>query len=175
MFQKVMKEFSHLHSDACLKQGIDIRSSKANKIRTKALDLIRSVCIQPTESQAMAGPVRVYAVKKGRRVGLFSSYAEVTQQTHGFPGAQQRSFSSIQEAEAYLRDETAPAQIKPKQPVVVLSSPLEDAAVAQSLVPLGGGETGEFEHDAAGTSRDVFQSLCPDLNLDAMDIVSPID
>ena len=40
----------------------------------------------------------------GRQVGLFTSYEDVTRQTYGFPGAQHKSFLTIQEAEDYLRE-----------------------------------------------------------------------
>jgi ribonuclease HI len=73
----------------------------------------------------MRGQMKVYAVRRGeqimhgemfstdhhltmactgRQVGLFTSYEDVTQQTYGFPGAQHKSFLSVEEAEEYLRE-----------------------------------------------------------------------
>ena len=45
---------------------------------------------------------KVYAVKKGLKTGIFSTWEECKKQVHGFPGAQYKSFPTMQEAEAYL-------------------------------------------------------------------------
>nr|WP_296007009.1 ribonuclease H family protein [uncultured Blautia sp.] len=45
---------------------------------------------------------KVYAVKKGLRTGIFNTWEECKKQVHGFPGAQYKSFLTLQEAEAYL-------------------------------------------------------------------------
>lgn len=116
IFQQVMKDFCALHADACLREGIDLRSPKANKIRTKALDLIRSRGIQIVTSP--------------------SSQAQGT-----------------------------------------TSKPPSSKAADVLASPAGRGEKGnsslqsDFEYDATGTSCDVFKTLCPELNLEEMDIV----
>lgn len=45
---------------------------------------------------------KVYAVKKGLKTGIFSTWEECKKQVHSFPGAQYKSFPTMQEAEAYL-------------------------------------------------------------------------
>lgn len=45
---------------------------------------------------------KVYAVKKGLKTGIFRTWEECKKQVHGFPGAQYKSFPTMQEAEAYL-------------------------------------------------------------------------
>lgn len=47
---------------------------------------------------------KVYAVKKGLKTGIFSTWEECKKQVHGFPGAQYKSFPTMQEAEAYLEN-----------------------------------------------------------------------
>lgn len=46
---------------------------------------------------------KVYAVKKGRKTGIFPTWEQCSAQVHGFPGAQYKSFASREEAEAYLK------------------------------------------------------------------------
>ncbi len=46
---------------------------------------------------------KVYAVKKGRETGIFSTWEECKQKVHGFPGAQYKSFSTLKEAQDYLQ------------------------------------------------------------------------
>ena len=45
---------------------------------------------------------KVYAVKRGRTTGLFTSWDECRAQVDGFPGAVYKGFSSPQEAQAWL-------------------------------------------------------------------------
>lgn len=46
-----------------------------------------------------------YAVKKGRRAGLYTEWEECRKQVAGFPGAEFKGFYSREEAEAYLQGE----------------------------------------------------------------------
>ena len=46
---------------------------------------------------------KVYAVKKGRETGLFSTWEECKQKVHGYPGAQYKSFPTLKEAQDYLQ------------------------------------------------------------------------
>lgn len=46
---------------------------------------------------------KVYAVKKGRKTGLFDTWEECKAQVHGFPGAQYKSFTTKKEAEEYVQ------------------------------------------------------------------------
>ena len=45
---------------------------------------------------------KVYAVKKGKTTGIFLTWEECKKNVHGFPGAQYKSFPTLQEAESYL-------------------------------------------------------------------------
>ena len=50
----------------------------------------------------MAG--KFYAVKEGRSTGVFASWAECKKQVDGYSGAKYKSFTSMQDATAYLND-----------------------------------------------------------------------
>lgn len=45
---------------------------------------------------------KVYAVRKGVRPGIYSSWEECERQVKGFSGAEHRAFKSQEEAELYL-------------------------------------------------------------------------
>lgn len=45
---------------------------------------------------------KVYAVKKGKKTGIFYTWDECKKNVHGFAGAQYKSFAALNEAEAYL-------------------------------------------------------------------------
>lgn len=47
---------------------------------------------------------KYYAVKIGRKEGIFSSWDECKEQVHGYPGAVYKSFSTLEEAENFLGD-----------------------------------------------------------------------
>ncbi len=46
---------------------------------------------------------KYYAVRQGRSTGVFLSWAECQKQVNGFPGAVFKSFSTIEEAEAFVK------------------------------------------------------------------------
>lgn len=48
---------------------------------------------------------KVYAVKNGRKVGIFDNWADCEIQVKGFAGAQYKSFKTLNEAKAYLSGE----------------------------------------------------------------------
>lgn len=50
---------------------------------------------------------KIYAVKQGRKVGLFYSWSECEEQIHGFSGAQYKSFTEINDANKYLGQESS--------------------------------------------------------------------
>ncbi|MGP2526464.1 ribonuclease HI [Acidaminococcus sp. LBK-2] len=56
-----------------------------------------------------------YAVRKGRKIGLFGTWAECQEQVTGFPGARFKGFASQEEAEAWLQGDDA-AGNKPTVP-----------------------------------------------------------
>jgi Caulimovirus viroplasmin len=46
---------------------------------------------------------KVYAVRTGRKTGIFNSWNEVVGLVSGFPGAKHKSFASVKEATAWLQ------------------------------------------------------------------------
>lgn len=56
---------------------------------------------------------KIYAVRKGRKTGLFSTWAECQEQVTGFPGARFKGFTSREEAEAWLQGETGTESSSP--------------------------------------------------------------
>ena len=48
---------------------------------------------------------KYYAVKKGRTIGVFNTWKECQEQTSGFKGAIFKSFTSLDEAENFIKDE----------------------------------------------------------------------
>ena len=48
--------------------------------------------------------MKYYAVKKGRKTGIFTSWDECKEQVHGFLDAEYKSFSSEEDANNYLLD-----------------------------------------------------------------------
>ncbi len=48
---------------------------------------------------------KVYAVRRGRKTGLFMSWPECQKQVDGFPGARFKGFTDANEAVAWLREE----------------------------------------------------------------------
>ena len=65
--------------------------------------------------------IKYYAVKKGREPGIYRSWSECKKQVHRFPGAEFKSFSSLEEAQGYMGMEIKP---KPtKTPAVDLPFP----------------------------------------------------
>lgn len=47
---------------------------------------------------------KVYAVKRGRKTGIFDTWDECKEVTNGYPNPDFKSFKTIEEAEAYLED-----------------------------------------------------------------------
>ena len=45
---------------------------------------------------------KFYAVRKGKKIGIFNTWNECKEQVNGFSGAEYKSFSSIEEAEEYI-------------------------------------------------------------------------
>lgn len=48
---------------------------------------------------------KYYAVKNGRRVGIYDSWSECEKQVKGYSGAEYKSFLTLEEAKAYLNGE----------------------------------------------------------------------
>lgn len=51
---------------------------------------------------------KYYAVKIGKKPGIYTSWPETQKQTHGFPGAKFKSFTNKEEALAYMSSEKTP-------------------------------------------------------------------
>lgn len=47
--------------------------------------------------------MKYYAVRNGRRPGIFESWEECQEQTHGYKGATFKSFERLEDAEAYMQ------------------------------------------------------------------------
>lgn len=58
---------------------------------------------------------KFYAVKNGRKTGIFETWAECKEQVHGFKGCKFKSFLSYEEAEEYLTDVANANHIMPGQ------------------------------------------------------------
>ncbi len=50
--------------------------------------------------------MKFYAVKRGRKTGIFTTWEETENQVKGYPGAKHKSFKTREEAEAYLGGKT---------------------------------------------------------------------
>lgn len=58
----------------------------------------------------MATKSAFYAVKQGRKIGIYKSWNECLEQVKGYPKAVYKKFPTLGEAEAFLRGETATAK-----------------------------------------------------------------
>jgi len=50
---------------------------------------------------------KYYAVRKGKKTGIFTTWDECKQYVHGYPSASYKSFTNKQDAEAYMQGESA--------------------------------------------------------------------
>jgi ribonuclease HI len=69
----------------------------------------------------------IYAIRKGRKIGIFSEWSEVELLTKGYSGASFKSFKSFEDAQAYLAGESTtttlqslikPITLRAQQPLV---------------------------------------------------------
>lgn len=58
---------------------------------------------------------KVYAVKKGKTTGIFLTWEECRKNVNGFPGAQYKSFPTLQEAEQYLTQGTGKVSLQSRK------------------------------------------------------------
>ena len=58
---------------------------------------------------------KYYAVRNGRSTGVFLTWAECQKQVTGFPGAVFKSFTTIEEAEAFVSEQTLSWQTKAEE------------------------------------------------------------
>ncbi len=71
-------------------------------------------------------PKKVYAVRKGRKSGLFYSWPVCQEQIKGYSGAEYKSFPTEEEAKNYLAGGTSLAQL----PSIEMSNPGPDTMLA---------------------------------------------
>lgn len=50
---------------------------------------------------------KIYAVRQGRKTGLFDTWGECQKQVTGYPGAEYKSFTSLEDARAFLQGEAS--------------------------------------------------------------------
>ncbi|RMH31435.1 MAG: hypothetical protein D6690_16335 [Nitrospirae bacterium] len=60
---------------------------------------------------------KYYAVRQGRRPGIYSSWEQCKAQVDRYPGAEYKAFSSLEDAKAFLAASTAPAAHLKSAPV----------------------------------------------------------
>ena len=58
---------------------------------------------------------KFYAVRKGKKPGIYMSWDMCKQQTDGFPGAEFKSFGTREEAEAFAGIHSSSADALPKR------------------------------------------------------------
>ena len=63
--------------------------------------------------------MKYYAVRRGRQVGIYTSWADCRAQVHGYAGAQYKAFPTHAEAEAYL----VAAELGVSQPLPQIGKP----------------------------------------------------
>ncbi|MGH9854118.1 MAG: viroplasmin family protein, partial [Blastocatellia bacterium] len=61
---------------------------------------------------------KFYAVRSGREPGIYRTWDECKAQVDGYAKAEYKSFSSLQEAEAYLNGATTPRRASKSAPEV---------------------------------------------------------
>lgn len=57
---------------------------------------------------------KVYAVRKGKKTGIFHTWQECKDSVDGFPGAEYKGFASVEEANAYLQIEGGRSTVRNK-------------------------------------------------------------
>lgn len=67
---------------------------------------------------------KFYAVRKGRKTGIFTSWEECRAQVHGFSGPEYKGFTSLEDAKAFLGSEDGVSPVKD------MTLPEKDEAVA---------------------------------------------
>lgn len=82
------------------------------------------------------GKKKIYAVKKGKSTGLFSSWEECRTSVEGYPGAEFKGFAAEEEARAYLEGCASPAgeELSVAEPVET-ARPSPAAEPAESVRP----------------------------------------
>lgn len=66
----------------------------------------------------MAAKKKYYAVRKGHKTGIFSTWAECQDNTSGYSGAEFKSFKTMEDAETYMNGGSQPVLDLPDDKVV---------------------------------------------------------
>lgn len=83
---------------------------------------------------------KFYAVAKGRRPGIYTSWPLAETQVKGFPGARFKGFASRREAEAWLADPAGPSRRRaPKPPPARTPSSTDDHPEDAVIIYTDGG------------------------------------
>lgn len=67
---------------------------------------------------------KYYAVRRGKKTGIFTSWPECQRQVSGYPGAEFKSFKTQTEANEWLNNKTTPAKKQP-QPQAASSATIQ--------------------------------------------------
>ena len=73
---------------------------------------------------------KYYAVRKGLVPGIYNSWEECKNNVHGFPGAEYKSFKTLEEAKAYMGDISSDTEKASQDLVEYLSSKMTSSAIA---------------------------------------------
>lgn len=112
--------------------------------------------------------VKYYAVQRGRSTGVFLTWAECQKQVIGFPGAVFKSFPTIEEAEAFVKGESASSCKVIEDPILLEKNPNALVAYVDGSYDNG---TGEFSYGMVlihGTQEQTFYQKFTDSDLASM-------
>ena len=73
---------------------------------------------------------KFYAVRKGLVPGIYNSWEECKHNVHGFPGAEYKSFKTLEEAREYMGDISSDTEKASQDLVEYLSSKMTSSAIA---------------------------------------------
>jgi ribonuclease H-related protein len=62
---------------------------------------------------------KFYAVKNGRKIGIFSTWAECQKQVQGFPGALFKGFVTLEEAKIYMGEQIESSALPAKKSLAI--------------------------------------------------------
>lgn len=60
---------------------------------------------------------KFYAVRIGKKPGIYQTWNDCKAMVDGYPGAQYKSFATRQDAEAFLQSDSQPEEIQPQDPI----------------------------------------------------------
>jgi len=87
----------------------------------------------------MAGKkAKFYAVRSGREPGIYRTWDDCKAQVDGYAKAEYKSFSSLQEAEAYLNGAVTPRRVSKPAPEVESNSPPAQGSLLDDSEPSDG-------------------------------------